>query len=132
MLLIILVRESSSSITEHAYCHHCHINLIPEVSKHKFFKIFEVPSLKDLIDNWDGLKLSVTDIDLVGCFLPLCREVNAGPSARCFLVRPIEHPQMAHSHTSAEPEGSSVSMKKNAKAKTNFNRERLVVKKTKT
>ena len=93
-----------------AYCDQCHKNLAPEVLKHEFFKEFEIPSLKDLINNWDDLKLTATDIDLVGCFLPLCEEVNAGPSARHFLVRPTEHPQMANPYTLAESKGSSVSV----------------------
>ena len=82
--------------------------------------------MKDLIDNWDDLKLSATDIDLV------YEEVNAVSSARHFLVRPTEHPQATHPCTLAESKGSSVSVKKNAKAQTNLNREGLVVTKTKT
>ena len=105
-----------------AYCDHCHKNLVEEVLKHEFFKEFEIPSLKDLFDNWDDLKLSATDTDLVGCFLPLCKEANAGTSARHFLVRLVEHPQMAHPYTLAESRSSSISVKKNAKAQTNLNR----------
>ena len=71
------------------FCDHCHKNLVQEVLKHEFFTEFEIPSLKDLTDNWDDLKLLATDIDLVVCFLPLCEEVNADSSATYFLVRPI-------------------------------------------
>ena len=95
--------------------------MVPEVSKYEFFKKFEIPSLKD------DLKLSAADIDLVGCLLPLCERVSAGPSTTRFLVRPIEHLQIAHSHTLAESKGISVSVKKNAKAQTNLNREVLIV-----
>ena len=79
---IILVWEGSPNIT--AYCDHCHKNLVPEVLKHEFSKEFEIPSLKDLIDNWDDLKLSATDIDFVRCYLPLCEEVNAGSMQGAF------------------------------------------------
>ena len=106
--------------------------MVAEVLKHEFFKEFEIPSLKDLIDNWGDLKLLATDIDLVECFLPLCKEVDAGSSARRFLVRPTEHPQTAHPYTLAESKDSKVSVKKNAKAQIDLNREGLVVTKTKT
>ena len=115
-----------------AYCDYCHKNLVPEVLKHEFFKESEIPFLKDLINYWDDLKLPPTDIDLVGCFLPLCEEVNAGPSGRNFLVRPTEHPQTSHPYTLAESKGSNVSVKKNARAQNNLNRDGFVVTKTKT
>ena len=115
-----------------AYCDHCHKNLVAEVLTHEFFTEFEFPFLKDLIDNCEDLKLSATDIDLVGCLVPLCKKVSAGPRAWHFLVRPIEHPQTAHPYTSAESKDSSASVKKNAKAQTNLNREDLTVTKTKT
>ena len=130
MTHIILAWEGSPNITEHIVIIATK-NLVQEVIKHEFFKKFEIPSLKDSIDNWDDLKLWATDTDLVGCFLTLCEEVNAGPSARPFLVRPIEHPQTSQPHILAESRGSSVSVKKNAKAQTNLNREGLVVTKTK-
>ena len=63
------------------------------------------------------MKFSASDIDLVVCFLPLCEEVSADPSARCFLVRLTEHPQTAHPYTLAKSKSSSVSVKKNVKAK---------------
>ena len=79
---------------DRVYCDHCHKNLVPEVLKHEFFKEFEIPSLKDLIDNWDDLILTLILWDA-----SLCKEVHAGPSARCFRVRPIEHLQVAHPYT---------------------------------
>ena len=103
-----------------------------EVLKHEFIKELEILPLKDLINNWSNLKLLATDIDLVGCFLPLCEEVNDSSSVRRFLVKPINHPQTANPCTLAKSKGSSVSVKKNAKSQTNLNREDLIVTKTKT
>ena len=78
-----------------------------------------------------NLQLPVTNIDLVRCF-PFCEDVNAGPSVRCFQVRPIKHLQTANPYLLAESKSSGVSVKKNAKAQTNLNMEDLVVTQTKT
>ena len=64
-----------------AYCDHYHKNLIPEVLKHESVKEFEIPSLKDLNNNWDDFNLLATNIYLVGCFLLLFEEVNVSLSA---------------------------------------------------
>ena len=70
---------------------------------------------EDSINNRDDLKLSATDIYLVGCFLPIL--VSADLSGRCFLVIPIEHPQMDHPYTLPDSTDSSVSMKRIPKHK---------------
>ena len=56
MTHIILASEGSPNITEHIVIIATK-NLVQEVIKHEFFKKFEIPFLKDSIDNWDDLKL---------------------------------------------------------------------------
>ena len=53
------------------------------------------PKLVDVWDNWDIIidkhPGEMQMLDLVGCIIPNMPEVNAGPQANKFIIRPTEH-----------------------------------------
>ena len=54
------------------------------------------PTYIDLINNCDLLKLSINEQDILGCVLPHELDLVAGPNARRFILRPIEHANKCH------------------------------------
>ena len=69
------------------FCSECEKNSLPLLLD----KYDGVSTLKELVRNWDDLKVPSTCICIVGCFIDLQPEVFAGPSKRKFLEVPSEH-----------------------------------------
>ena len=60
----------------------------------------EYPTVIDLINYWDCLKVKSSLFDLAGCFIPLEGHVNAGLNGKRFILRPCLHPPI---HVRLEP-----------------------------
>ena len=53
----------------HIYCVHCQNNLAPALLEQKSQFISEEHNITTLINKWDDINLSPTQLDLIGCIL---------------------------------------------------------------
>ena len=83
----------------HLYCTHCKSALLPKILESHRDALGENPTIVNLVNQWDILKLPEDKIDLVGCFLPWNSSHFAGPNARRFLHNPKEHVDVCHPAT---------------------------------
>ena len=82
----------------HIYCTHCKSVLSKILESHRY-ALGENPTIVNLVNQWDMLKLLEDKIDLVGCFLPWNSAHFARPNARRFIHNPKEHVDMCHPAT---------------------------------
>ena len=81
------------------YCGYCQNNLVPALLEQKSQFISEQHNITTLINKYDDLNLSPTQLDLIGCILPQKESIRAGPNERRFLERPTEHVKSTHPYT---------------------------------
>ena len=67
------------------YCVHCQNNPGPALLEQKSQFLSEDHNITTLINKWDDLNLSPTQLDLIGCILPKKEGIRAGPNGRRFL-----------------------------------------------
>ena len=110
-----------------AYCNHCQYILVPALLKKKsnFFSN-ENPNIVSLINTWDDLGLSPTQLDLIGCIFPKLENVRAAPNGRRLLERPSEHVNTTHPYTDRDFLDGKCSFSKNKKATTSADLEEVV------
>ena len=92
--------KSKLLLLNRVYCSYCQLNVLPKLlEKYQEYIEDRDITLQDLLDNWDKWKVNNQYSDVVGCFIYLQADVHAGPGARRFIHRPIEHPSSAHPAT---------------------------------
>ena len=79
-----------------------------------------------LINTWDDLGLSPTQLDLIGCIFPKLENVRAAPNGRRFLERPSEHVNTTHPYMDRDFLDGKCSFSKNKKATTSADLEEVV------
>ena len=86
------------------YCNYCNKVLLPKLIEKHQKSLSDEPDLSNLISQWD--------VEVVGCFLPLKDDINAGPSAGEFISRPTTHPTTCHKWTITELDSFKLMQKK--------------------
>ncbi len=99
----------------HISCKVCKKDFIPQLMFEHRESLPENPSLIDLLEKWDKLKIPQTLLDLAGCFFPNEKHITAGPNGKRFIQRPCLHPPV-HAKikvTNGIPESSTSSRQDN-------------------